>query len=286
MIIDARNAVYRAVYAGLADERFMESGDDFSVIFFRFVTKYLNQFKPQSVHFFWDCPKETVWRKKIYPEYKDGRDVGQGGRFDYKIVGEAVSRCCDVAKRMIPFLNSRNYYRARQEADDLIYAFCRQCSQPAMIVSSDSDFRQIPFRHRNISLFNPLGKANQVNICHHGDEDIDPTELKSYMGEKSDNIDGYFRIGPVNARKLALDFEKRREFFETYGSETYLRNKALIDLSVCPYILANMAYVNRVLAEEVSFNEKAIRETIIKYKVKGLQGEFTRSLLPFKFLGK
>ena len=68
LLIDGKNCIYRAIYAGLSDKKFVEKKYHPAVIFFRFITSYVYQYRPKNVHIFWDAPKETLWRKKSYPE--------------------------------------------------------------------------------------------------------------------------------------------------------------------------------------------------------------------------
>lgn len=282
ILIDSRNAIYRALYAGLADQQFRQMGFDYAVIFFRFIASNLQRFKPRSTHFFWDSPKETIWRRKVYAEYKNGREHSATERYPDVDFEHLLSRTTEICMKIVESVGGKNYQLPRQEADDLIYAFCRKsCHQKNIIISSDSDFRQIPFTLRNVDLFNPLGKTNDIYKL----DELDPTELKCFTGENGDNIKGYYKIGPVRAAQLIVDAKKRIEFFNVHGNETYVRNRALIDLSLCPFLLQNMIYIDEVRSKDTSFDIGKVREIIQKYKVKGLLGEVNKIILPFKFLG-
>lgn len=273
MLIDGRNAAYRAVYAGLGDPNFATTGNHYAVIFFRFIGFYVQKFKPKYVHFFWDAPKEELWRRKIAPDYKDGRE---------HLHREKIENLQTVGRELINYLNGRNYYQDKQEADDLVYAFSRlHRTGKLLIVSSDKDFRQIPHMYCNVDLFSPMAKDGQV----YKPEEIDPVDVKCFMGEKGDNIRGYMKIGEVNAARLAADFKTRVSFFATRGEETYRRNRALVDLTLCPYTLSNIAHIQQVLGTDICYDIKKLIEIIQKYKVRGLMGEINRVLLPFKFLG-
>lgn len=285
MLIDARNAAYRAVHAGLCDEFFKKTGQDFSVIYFRFLSTYIRRFKPDAVHMFWDAPKTELWRKAIWPTYKEGRDTSNkyGPEID---VGAIIERTCEVVTALAPYINVRNYYRPRQEADDLIYTFCRlHRTGSLVIVSSDGDFKQIPFMFANVDLFSPMTKEGREGQVAKIDGDVDPVEIKCFTGEKTDNILGYSQIGPVRAEELIKDNKKRNTFLDTRGHEIYRRNRALVDLSLCPYMLHNMTYIQEVLSTDVAFDIPKMREVIQTYKVKGLMGEISGVLLPFKFVG-
>lgn len=277
MLIDSRNCLYRAIYAGLSDKNFMRTGHDFTVIFFRFMNSYLSRFKPKNVHFFWDSPKEHLWRKKILTEYK-------GGRIPKHVdIDKFLDRCNLICSSILPNMNCRMYHAEAQEADDLIYAFCKifHRHNKILIVSSDSDFKQISYEYETVDIFNPLSKDGEV----YPREENDLVEIKAFMGEKGDNIEGYDQIGPVRAENLAKNYQDRFVFFDTHDKKVYLRNRALIDLSLCPYMLRNMEWIRYGMAtQKLRFDMKEINKAIQIYKVRGLSSEISKTILPFKFL--
>jgi 5'-3' exonuclease len=276
MLVDARNCIYRAIYAGLSDQYFVKSKHDFAVIFFRFISTYLNKFKPNNVHFFWDPPKNTLWRKVIYPDYKEKREVKEG-------MDELLERNSKICAEILAAANCRNYKKKRQEADDLIFAFCRQyVGSKMLIISSDGDFRQIMYMMRNVDIYNPNSKDGSLTKM----PEVDPVDERSLTGEKGDNIVGYPRIGPATAAKIIKDPSRRKKLYEDYGRKTYTRNRMLIDLTICPYLVKNLGYVTKVMAEDTYYDEDKIKAIIQKYKVRGLTGELRRTVLPFKFIGK
>ena len=281
MLIDARNAVYRAVYAGAASAGPLPTKDDFCVIFFRFISDYIHRFQPEAIHLFWDAPKATIWRRGIFAGYKDGRDPTHGGKYPVNI-DEVVERACTICKEIVAVANTRNFARERQEADDLIYAFCRiHRHQKLVIISNDGDFKQIPFLFNNVDLYSPLGKNPGIQAI----PEIDPVEMKCFTGDVSDNVRGYSQIGPARAPALIFDNKKRQQFFEMRGAEIYVRNRALVDLTLCPFVLHNISYIQEVMAIDPVFDLQQIRMIIQKYRVRSLGGEISSSILPFKFIG-
>jgi DNA polymerase-1 len=197
---------------------------------------------------------------------------------------EYLRRSSQIIHDMVLNLNGRSYEFERQEADDLIYAFCKLNPRKKMIIiSSDGDFKQISHYNQNIDLYNPLAKEIRI---YDRSEDIDPVEEKCLVGDTADNIDGYVGIGEKRARQIVEDYKYRHELFTKQGSEIYDLNRKLIDLSLCPYISQNMIYVANKLSEDVKFSLPNITLIIQKYKVKGLSSEVTKTLLTFKSLEK
>ena len=91
--------------------------------------------------------------------------------------------------------------------------------------------------------------------------------MKAFTGDKSDNIAGYYRVGPVTAKVLCEATTVRNEFFQseksrvksgddniTVGNQRPKENLLLIDLSLCPYLLDNMMYVSSKQFRPVRFD--------------------------------
>ena len=157
ILVDGKNSIYRAVFAGHADENFMATGYDYSVVFFRFLNSYLNLFQPSSVHIFWDTPSRKIWRKSVLPEYKEGRSLS---RHDFD-AGKAIKGCIKTCVGMLRHMGIHQYHRDRMEADDLIYAWCKTNRRRGkyVIISSDNDLLQIPYYFDNVEMYNPLLKG-------------------------------------------------------------------------------------------------------------------------------
>lgn len=278
LLIDAKNSIYRAIYAGHSDDRFIASGHDYIVVLFRFLHKYFTLFGPSSIHVFWDTPKNRVWRKAVLEEYKEHRDPNKHG-FD---VDAEVKKCTLKAMQMFENIGFYQYQRDRIEADDLIYAFCKIHAHKPMrsiIISSDGDFIQIPYNISNVQIYNPLNKKSDDVIEIPKD---DPVEMKAFMGDKSDNIKGYHGVGPVTAKKLVRDSAVREKFFKTNEREIFDRNRRIIDLSLCPHLADNIFYVEKVLSEPRSFNDEVLKK--VAWEISGLMSEYDRTISPYKFM--
>ena len=117
LLIDGRNIIYRAIYAGRSDNMFMMSGLDIFAVFARFIHYYQVQFRPKSIHIFWDDECSRLWRTKILPTYKGQRKDDDGAKKD-------VFHILKISLDLYKTLGIRQYFRHTQEADDLIYAFC------------------------------------------------------------------------------------------------------------------------------------------------------------------
>lgn len=290
LVIDAKNLLYRAIYSARGDEQFKKSGHHPINIVLHILMYYWGKFNPEQVHIFWDSPRDNTWRRALNPSYKGNR-----GSHDQEIV-DGIASLTEVGTLLFSNLGFRQYYRSLMEADDLIYAFCKlNPKEPIVIVSSDSDLNQISFRFKNVSIYHPTKKSDRLEPR----PESDPVIPKCLIGDKSDNIFGYHRVGKITAKKLTEDTEKLHKFFlsekaivQDYndgsiridGQKRFLENLQLIDLSLCPYILENLEYVLGKQFKSVKFDLKAIYNLISKYKLRGVTADIPRYITPFKKL--
>lgn len=268
LLIDGKNLLYRSLYASY------NNGSDHIdrfVVISRFLHTYYTITNPHHVHVFWDAPGSTVWRKKLYPEYKDGR-IPHDNRIgnDLKLYQKI---CISVWK----YMGIRQYFQPAMEADDLIYAFCHHNRRSQCIIaSSDKDLLQIPYYNDNTSLLDPQTRKIVPRPI------VNPIDTKCLGGDKSDNINGYYRIGKVKSKAISQDNIKMKLLLEDKGDEIYRLNRALIDLSLCPYVLKNILYIINASGIASVFDKDRLKELFYdKYKLKGMVREFTKTILPF-----
>ena len=273
LLVDARNALYRSIYASKADTRH-EIKYHYFVIFLRQLTNWMNRLRPSSVHIFWDAPRNTVWRRSALATYKD-RSKSQYVEDISAELKMTSAVACDFFKHM----NVRQYIRPQMEADDLMYAATTILHpEPTIIVSSDSDMIQVPYTYSSSQVYNPSKKEiTEVPT-------INPIWQKALTGDKSDAIDGYYGIGPKKSAILLKGHDDLREFLKLKGSDIFYRNLLLIDLSLCPRLLKNKIYIHKQLAKPVNFCSKTINDLIMKHKVLGLHQEYANLVSPFQRL--
>ena len=270
LLIDARNALYRAIYAVKADRRHSIKYHYF-VVFLRQLTTWMNKYRPGSVHVFWDAPRSTVWRKLVLEGYKNRSTSNY-----VEDISEDLTMTTTVAKQFFKVMGVRQYDRKQMEADDLIYAASVNLHpRPSVIVSTDSDMIQIPFWFSSSTVYNPK-KQEEALVPKHN-----PILQKALAGDKADSIDGYYGIGPVKSAALLVNDNTLQGFLDTNGRRLFQRNMLLIDLSLCPKLLANRIYIQKVMSREVHFDKDAINQLINKYKVIGFQTEYVDLTIPF-----
>jgi 5'-3' exonuclease len=289
MLIDGKNNIYRSMFAAHADTSFKATGFDYYVVFIRFLTSYVNRYRPESVHVFWDAPLDSLWRKKLFPAYKVQRtDMFENRDLDVKA---ELKHQMLAAIQTLQNLKVRQYYQDNQEADDLIYAFvCANPDKRILIVSSDGDMKQIIYKFSNVKLLNPLARKLETP------PDRDPVLIKALTGDTSDNIPGYYQIGKARVKPLIDDVAARKTFLQSdkalvsehgqrrlVGSKLFTLNRVLIDLGLSPHLDDNIAHIKKKQEEPVEFNLQRVEAIAQKYKLRGLMAN-TSLMLSLKRL--
>lgn len=268
IIIDGKNIIYRAAAAAKRSSNPVHP----TTVFIRMMDRWRRMFKPNKWHVFWDVPKNNLWRKKIYPEYKNGRS-------DDPEYNKLVKDSQKVTVMVLQNMKVTQYIRQGNEADDLIYAFILlKKNEDNIIISSDGDIIQIPYHVKStkkIDLHNP-GKRD-IDLLPTPDDD--PVIIKCLAGDTADNIQNYRLVKEKTAKKIikkGLD-----EYLEEKGRKLFKLNQILIDLSKNPYLEQNKEYV-RSVEENTNFNLRMIQHLIAKYSITGLSAELSNKVRPFK----
>lgn len=273
LLIDARNALYRAIYAVKADRRH-EIKHHYFVVLLRQITSWMNIWRPKSVHIFWDVPRQTVWRRKVLPTYKDRND----NRF-VEDISEDLRSTTEIAKAFFNHMNVRQYERKEMEADDLIYAAVAVLHpRSTAIVSTDSDMLQIPYTYSSSCVYHPK-ENKKLDI-----PTLNPVWQKALTGEVGDCIPGYHGIGPKKSTAILENAGALQQFLETVDRKIYYRNLLLIDLAANPRILDNKIYIQKHYDKPLEFDDAKIRELITRYKINGMMVEYSNLVPQFKEL--
>lgn len=235
-------------------------------LWLRMLCGWVDKFNPDSIHIFWDCKKDTVWRKNVLQEYKEHRNANPRLNESKHSIDTMVFSLYKILRN----LNVRQYMKKEQECDDLLYAMCRVLTpanlteSQCIIISSDTDFKQIIWNMSHVKLYNPGNDTIEKR------PDIDPIMQKCIVGDTADNIHGYRGIGPVKSKKILEDPKKFKEFIDAFGNEILLRNISLIDLSANPSVAANELYVRSILASDVFYSIDEVKKLAVELKIAGL----------------
>lgn len=291
LLIDGRNVLYRALFAELKYLRPGEyarepkNGSIFKA-FLKFIRDYQKKFGPKEVHIFWDDKSKNLWRRQKYSEYKCNRKHVTEG------MPELLSKYYNLSLIVFENMGIKQYLRDGQEADDLIYSFCKVTDEPCCLLSSDSDLKQIRQRMPNVDIYSPMAKDNYEPV---GIPDFDITLQKALMGDSSDNISGYAGIGEKRAAALARDPKALEEFFVSekaividenknkvkIGKTLFESNLELVDLSKSPFMDENIEYVKWVKSRDVVYNHSELLRVLRKYKMDSVLEDVHTICIPF-----
>ena len=105
------------------------------------------------------------------------------------------------------------------EADDLIAMRATELGFKCVIVSTDKDFKQIPCRH-----YNPM-KDEWLEVEEF--EGLTFFYSQILTGDRSDNVEGLYRVGPVKAKAILDGATTEEELYEKVV-EAYEGNEELV----------------------------------------------------------
>ena len=242
MVVDGSNLAHRAFqkFENLRSYNGEKTGMIYG--FLRSLQAYIIRFQPTYVIVTFDTKqsKSSNFRNNLLGGYKNHR---KNISIDY----ESFNYQLKVVRKIVKYLNIPYVWDSKglgHESDDYIGYYAKEHNGKVIILSSDKDFCQLVTNTTKI--FNP-SKESIVNI--HNCSDImgySPEECVDYLcllGDKSDDIPGYYGMGPVKIRKFLDQFGSIENFLSDPSNEfrgidrdglydLYKRNKTLIDLEV------------------------------------------------------
>ena len=203
----------------------------------------LEKLGPTHVAVAWDV-KGPTFRKMDYVEYKANR-----GPMD-----EDLATQIERTKEVVSVLNIPQFGIEGYEGDDVIGTLARLATDEkkekdtqVVIVTADRDALQL-IKEKQIVVYLPLqNKASQAVVF---DEDrvvetygFKPeyiVDLKSLMGDSSDNIPGVKGIGKVTATKLIQDFGSLEGVYKNIESEKI--SKRVREMLIAEKEMAEQSY--------------------------------------------
>ncbi len=201
VVVDGNSLINRAFY-GLPMLKSL-SGEPCNAVY-GFVNILLNlvlKEKPKYLVCVFDAGKHT-FRHNMYAEYKGKRDH----------MPEDLASQLPVLKKLLSAMNIKTIEIPEIEADDIVGSISRRFDAEFILLSGDKDLLQLI--NKNTSVWLTQKGVSQVNKM---DEEalmaqfeLKPyqiIELKSIMGDSSDNIPGVPGIGQKGAMDLLKQFE-------------------------------------------------------------------------------
>lgn len=206
VVIDGMSIFYRGYYAmpGLSTPDGTPTGGVFG--FASLALEVMKRLEPDYVAVAWDKSKtSTRRRKELYPEYKAGR----------KRPPEDFFVQIPMLQKLLDAFGWPLYECDDYEADDIMGTLAREASEQGIdtcLITSDLDMLQLVNSKThvyalkkgfsNIEQFSPEYFAEKYGI-----EPEQFLDLKSLMGDSSDNIPGVPGVGQKTAVQLLGDYQ-------------------------------------------------------------------------------
>ena len=257
ILVDGNNLLFRSYYATAYNGNFMKNSKGFPTNalfgFSNMMNKIILEEKPTYILVAFD--KGKTFRHEKYNEYKAGRiEMPDELRLQFPI-----------AKKLLELMGIKYYEIENYEADDIIGTFSKFCDNTkytGTIISSDKDLLQLITDSVDIKLlkskdyirYNPESFYEEYKI-----KPINIIDLKSLMGDSSDNIKGVKGIGEKTALKLLQEYKTLNGIYENIDKISGKTKEKLIDGKNDAYISYELATIVTNVPIEISIDD-------IKYK--------------------
>ena len=206
VLIDGNNLLFRSYYATAYNGNLMKNSNNFPTNalfgFINMMNKIINEENPEYIMIAFD--KGHNFRQDLYENYKDGRIETPN---DLKVQ-------FPVAKEICNLLGCRYIELDNYEADDIIGSYSKLIDNTddyeGLIISSDKDLLQLISPKVKVKLLKQkdyimMDEKEFNNI--YGLHPINMIDIKSLMGDASDNIPGVKGIGEKTALSLLQKYK-------------------------------------------------------------------------------
>lgn len=237
VIIDGNSLVNRAFYA-LPMLRSL-SGKPCNAVF-GFINMILNVISSEKPKYFacaFDAGKHT-FRHNMYADYKGKRDK----------MPEDLAEQLPILKELLTAMGIKIIEQSEIEADDLIGSLSRKFEADFILVSGDRDLLQLINDNTTVwltqkGISNVLKVDREVLKQEFGLNPEQVIDLKSIMGDSSDNIPGVAGIGKVGATKLISEYGSLDNIYQNIDKITGSNQKKLIENKEMVYLSYKLATI-------------------------------------------
>jgi len=204
-LVDGNNLMFRSFYATLYSGSIMTNKEGFPTNalygFVNMLNKIISEEEPKYIMVAFDIGK--TFRHEKYDYYKGKRDE----------TPDDLKKQFPIAKKILNAMGIKYFELEGYEADDIIGTFSKKVDENkdfiATIISSDKDLLQLISDDVEVKLLKPKDyiRMNKKTFMEtYGLEPIKMIDLKSLMGDASDNIPGVKGIGEKTAIKLLQEY--------------------------------------------------------------------------------
>ena len=253
ILVDGNNLMFRSFYATLYSGSVMTNKEGFPTNalygFVNMMNKIIAEERPEYIMVAFDIGK--TFRHEKYDYYKGKRDETPN---DLKIQ-------FPVAKKILEAKGIKYFELAGYEADDIIGTFAKKVDEnkdyEATIISSDKDLLQLISNDVTVKLLKPkdyIRMDRQVFADTYGLEPIRMIDLKSLMGDASDNIPGVKGIGEKTAIKLLQQYGSLDGVYENIDNIKGSVHDKLVNDKDNAYMSYDIATIYREVPIDTAFD--------------------------------
>ena len=270
ILIDGNNLLFRSYYATAYTGNLMKNSKGFPTNalfgFINMLNKIINEEKPEYIMVALDTGHN--FRKDLYENYKDGRIETPN---DLKLQFPVAKEICDLMG--CKYIEMDNY-----EADDIIGTFARMVDEDpeynATIISSDKDLLQLISDEVDVKLLKQkdyIMMNKETFYETYGLEPIKMIDIKSLMGDASDNIPGVKGIGEKTALSLLQKYGSLDGVYEHIDEISGKTREKLINDKENAYFSYKIATIFKTIDFDYTFDSikymgPNIEELTKKYK--------------------
>lgn len=270
ILVDGNNLLFRSYYATAYTGNLMKNSKGIPTNalfgFINMINKIINEENPEYMMIAFD--KGHNFRKDLYENYKDGRiETPQ----DLKVQFPIAKELCTLLG--IKYIELDNY-----EADDIIGTFAKMADEDknynATIISSDRDLLQLISDEVDVKLLKQKDYVMMNTTTFKEEYGLDPIkiiDIKSLMGDASDNIPGVKGIGEKTALSLLQKYGSLDEIYNHIDEISGKTKEKLINDKDNAYFSYKLATIYRdidmnMTFEDIKYNGPDSLKLIDKYK--------------------
>ena len=253
ILVDGNNLMFRSYYATLYSGSMMTNKEGFPTNalfgFVNMMNKIINEESPEYIMVAFDIGK--TFRHEKYDYYKGKRDE----------TPDDLKKQFPVAKKILNAMGIKYFELAGYEADDIIGTFAKKIDEEpefvGTIVSSDKDLLQLISDDVDVKLLKQkdyIRMNKEVFFNTYGLEPIRMIDLKSLMGDASDNIPGVKGIGEKTAIKLLQTYHTLDGVYENLASIKGANHDKLERDKEMAYMSYDIATIYREVPIDTSFD--------------------------------
>ncbi len=252
VLVDGNNLLYRSYFATAYNGNLMKNSKGFPTNalygFINMINKIITDEKPEYMMVAFD--KGKTFRHEKYETYKGTRAETPD---DLKVQFKLSREICKALG--IKAIEIDNY-----EADDIIGTFAKKCNDEnleGLIISSDKDLLQLITPNVKVKLlkthdFIMMDEEEFKNT--YGLDPIKMIDLKSLMGDSSDNIPGVKGIGEKTAIKLLQEYGSLDNLYNNIDNIKGSTHDKLVNDKENAYMSYDLATIYKEVPIETSLD--------------------------------